>query len=241
MTRKIVAVKKFMKGEGGKMIPIYIGAIVLVLLCIVLFFVVKARNEKKRLDAFKVGEKEKTGKLSKKKVSSQIAVKNNVKQQKKDKTLPVENVVKPVEVKKEIKPEDKFEEAQFEAFSLDDKPKKEEMTKKSTENFRHVFTTKKMQESQRKVEEKEENLDEYYDDKFAEYEKFLRENLEDDEEDYSNDIVEELGPLTQVDDAEDEDLDDEDFAELMKELSPKAREIVKHDILKKKDDDDKKD
>ncbi len=206
---------------------IYVCAIVLVILGIVLFFVLRKKKDKKQLDNFKKTRAEQAEKIIK---NDETALSLS------------QEIEKTPEEKKKMN-------VVLEDFSLDSKPTNKNTDNKTSQNgdLDDNFIPFNSQDENNDFEESDE---EFFDKKFAEYEKFLKENLDsedDDEDSYDENSYDEeenndeLDALMNFDYNSLKGKSDEEIAELIKTLPPKAQEILMTDILGKKKYDDKED
>lgn len=200
-------------------IAIYSIGIVLVCTGIVLFFVLKHRRDKKILHKLKTEEKD-------------TASKDGIVET----TLEKELSDKPIE--KEM-PSTIEENPVFEDFSLDFESMKDMKTEKEfpKRDFVNPF------DFEDDEEEVDEDDDDFMDEKFAEYENFLKKNIDfEDDDDWTNE--EEDDDLNAVKNFDFESIkgkDESEIREIIKSLPPKAQEILLGDILARKNFDDKED
>ncbi len=220
-------------------IAIYVCAIVLVVVLIVLFFVLRNKKDKRHLNDYKNSGIENVDRIMK-----EVDFHQSI--EKEQNTDQVEIVNKEPVI-----------DAEFEDFSLDEKKSKvskQEVSAADNNTFFNPFV-----DETDDFEDDEDNGDDNFDEKFAEYEKFLRESLRyDSEEDElknvtnrensgNNDVEEELEGNDALNALTDFDFDslkgksDDEIAELIKSLPPKAQELLMTDILGKKNFDDKED
>lgn len=204
---------------------IYVCAIVLAVVGIVLFFFLRRKKDKKHLDNYKKSRQDQIGEVIKNE-QTQLAIQEKIKKEPENK-----NKVK----------------VEFEDFSLDGKPVEKQSNNKTFQNgdLEEEFIPFK---SENEIDDIDESDEEFFDQKFAEYEKFLKENLDseddvDDEENYyeEEDNNNELDALINFDYSSLNGKSDEEIAEIIKLLPPKAQEILINDILGKKDFDNKED
>lgn len=206
-------------------IILYVCAIILVVVGIVLFFVLRRKKDKEHLDNYKKTRIEQAEKIIK---NEETAL-----------SLPKEIEKMPEEKKKM--------DVVLEDFSLDGESVNKANGNKEAQNndLEESFVPFDSQEETNDFDESDE---EFFDKKFAEYEKFLRENLDADDDDeepqYNEDEEEtnnELDALINFDYDSLKGKSDEEIAEIIKTLPPKAQEVLLNDILGKKNYDDKED
>lgn len=221
-------------------IAIYVCAIVLAVAMIVLFFVLRNKKDKKHLNDYKNSKVENTDRIMK-----EADLPQNLEK--------VQEIHK-VEITKEVPPKI---DATFEDFSLDGNKNATSKSGKKAEvriqDNNQFLSSVDDEDENEEMQINDDDDDDFFDEKFAEYEKFLRENLssEEDDDDLEDDTsVIDFDTVDDSDDLDalaDFDLDslkgksDEEIAELIKNLPPKAQELLMIDILGKKNFDDKED
>ena len=221
-------------------IAIYVCAIVLAVAMIVLFFVLRNKKDKKHLNDYKNSKVENTDRIMK-----EADLPQNLEK--------VQEIHK-VEITKEAPPKI---DATFEDFSLDGNKNATSKSGKKAEvriqDNNQFLSSVDDEDENEEMQINDDDDDDFFDEKFAEYEKFLRENLssEEDDDDLEDDTsVIDFDTVDDSDDLDalaDFDLDslkgksDEEIAELIKNLPPKAQELLMIDILGKKNFDDKED
>lgn len=221
-------------------IAIYVCAIVLAVAMIVLFFVLRNKKDKKHLNDYKNSKVENTDRIMK-----EADLPQNLEK--------VQEIHK-VEITKEGPPKI---DATFEDFSLDGNKNATSKSGKKAEvriqDNNQYLSSVDDEDGNEEMQINDDDDDDFFDEKFAEYEKFLRENLssEEDDDDLEDDTsVIDFDTVDDSDDLDalaDFDLDslkgksDEEIAELIKNLPPKAQELIMTDILGKKNFDDKED
>ena len=221
-------------------IAIYVCAIILVFAMIVLFFVLRNKKDKKHLNDYKNSKAENVDRIMK-----EVDLSQNL-----EKVKEIDRV--------EIAKDEPKVDATFEDFSLDGKKnatskpeKKAEVGVQDNNTFFNPFVDD--EDENEETQYNDEDDDDFFDEKFAEYEKFLRENLSFEENDDKVEDDTTVIDFDTVDDSDDLDaladfdLDslkgksDEEIAELIKSLPPKAQELLMTDILGKQNFDDKED
>jgi hypothetical protein len=211
---------------------IYVCAIVLICAVGIFVFVKKSKRDKNRLNELKKQDKLADVKLTTTDQTAEI--------------LPNE--------KENLTQSEKTEDM-FEDFSLDGEEKKQKNESSSSKNFfvNNVdfddFGVEEDDEIPQGFEDDEDSLEE----KYAEYEKFLKSNLEDVETDSDAEDFDEEEKLENQADNDSDELEDEDLKaladfdfnslegkneseilELIKNLPPKAQQILMTDILRRK-------
>ena len=203
-------------------VAIYLAVIVLVALAIVLFFVLKNKKDKKRLNS----------KLKENQTAVETLEANAAE-------------IEPLQSEESVETKEEPEQvAEFEEFSLDS----EEKTGVKLHNKYSLRRTKPINpfdlEDEEEIEEDEENFDEEdenLNNRFEEYRKFLDQNFDFDDEEELEQNENELDALADFDFDSLKGKSEVEIAEIIKDLPPKAQELLMADILARKNFDEKED